>query len=465
MRAVLKNAIAVFYPQGFLDGNSAESMLSIDDIKATQNLEADMVLVSLKKIIFFNKNGLEIFVKMLLKVRKVHHAIIGFCDYDLKKFTSIMKFFKEDLSFSLYNTLENASLFASSFKNTKKNVLVFSDNKSQRSMMAIELHNYGHNPIIVQTKKELDVKSKNKKIYDNIIENSHIGSTEDGSIAARVSGNAIIYNLSSFLDASITNSFNIYYHNNSLKAGFRLFIFEAHDVASMNVHAVNFFSKLASSAAEYNATICFISLSTKKINKKFHETLEDSGIIFFEQLETLLEDKKLLSELGASTSSNIKDKKVLNKAIVTQLPNFIEATVETIQMMTNSEAKKESASIYTIKIQETTNKLASSIGFYGDIDGMVILIFPKNIAKKACELLIGEDTDDDELIMDSLGEFVNIIGGKIKTLLSDADINIKITLPRTYSDVSELLTVANNRKGVQVDLTFNHDKFSFFLTR
>jgi CheY-specific phosphatase CheX len=465
MRPIIKKGIAVFYPQGFLDSNFAESMLSIDDIKATESLQTSMVLVSLKKIIFFNKNGLEVFVKMLLKVRKANHSTIGFCDYDLKKYNSIMKFFKDDLPFSLFNTYDSATLFASSFNEDKKNVLVYSDNKSQRSIMAIELHNSGHNPIIVQTQEDFDKKIKNKKLYDIVIENSHIGSIENGAISTRVSGNAIIYNLNSFLDASITNSFNIYYHNNSLKAGFRLFIFEAYEVVSMNIHAVNFFSRLASSAAEYNATICFVALSIGKTNQKFHETLEDSGIMFFEQLDTILDDKKLLAELGASTSINVKDKRALNKAMVTQLPNFIEATVETIKMMTNAEAKKESASIYTIKIQETDNKIASSIGFYGDIDGMVILIFPKNIAKKACELLIGEDTDDEELIMDSLGEFVNIIGGKIKSLLADNGIRIKITLPRTYNKVSELLTVADNRKGVQVDLTFDDDKFSFFLTR
>jgi len=465
MRAIVKNGIAVFYPQGFLDGSSAESMISIDDIKATEGLKTDLVLVSLQKVIFFNKNGLETFVRMLTKVRKANHSKIGFCDYDLKKFNSIMNFFKDELSFSLFNSLDTASLFASSFKNQKKNVLVFNESKSQRSVMAIDLHNYGHNPIIAQTQKEFDEKKKNTKAYDVIIENTHIGSMENGSISARVSGNAIIYNIASFLDASITNSFNIYYHNNSLKAGFRLFIFEAYQVVNMNVHAVNFFSKLASSAAEYNATICFVGLSTEKTTKKFHETLEDSGIMFFEQLDTLLDDKKLLAELGASTSTNAKDKRSLNKAMITQLPNFIEATVDTIKMMTNAEAKKESASIYTIKIQETENKIASSIGFYGDIDGMIVLIFPKNIAKKACELLIGEETDDKELIMDALGEFVNIIGGKIKSLLADNNIRIKITLPRTYDEVSELLTVADNRKGVQVDLTFDNDHFSFFLTR
>jgi len=465
MRAVLKNGIAVFHPQGFLDGNSAETMLSIEDIKATEKLETDLVLVSLKKVIFFNKNGLETFVRMLTKVRKSTQARIGFCDYDTKKFNSIINFFKDDLSFSLFNTIDTASLFASNFKNQKKNALIYSENKSQRSVMAIELHNYGHNPIIAQSKEEFEEKKKNAKTYDVIIENSYMGCMENGNIAARVSSNAIIYNISSFLDASISNNFNIYYHNNSLKAGFRLFIFEAYQVINMNVHAMNFFSKLASAAAEYNATICFVGLSKDKITQKFYETLEDSGIMFFEQLDTILDDKKLLAELGASTATNTKDKRSLNKAMITQLPSFIDATVDTIKMMTNAEAKKESASIYTIKIQEVEDKIASSIGFYGDIDGMVILVFPNNIAKKACELLIGEETDDKELIMDALGEFVNIIGGKIKSLLADNDIRVKITLPRTYNEVSELLTVADNRKGVQVDLTFDGDKFSFFLTR
>jgi CheY-specific phosphatase CheX len=70
-----------------------------------------------------------------------------------------------------------------------------------------------------------------------------------------------------------------------------------------------------------------------------------------------------------------------------------------------------------------------------------------------------------ELILDTLAELVNIVGGKIKTLLADELINVNITLPRTYQDVDSLLEVVENRKGVQVDLSFNDDKFLFFLTR
>ncbi|MCK4974905.1 MAG: chemotaxis protein CheX, partial [Sulfurimonas sp.] len=137
----------------------------------------------------------------------------------------------------------------------------------------------------------------------------------------------------------------------------------------------------------------------------------------------------------------------------------------TIEMMTNAKAIKESAEIHNLVIDDKEDKIASSIGYYGDIDGMVILVFPIKIAQKACELLIGESTDDLELVLDTLAELVNIVGGNIKTLLSNDDIDVNITLPRTYQNIDSLLEVIDNRKGVQVDLSFDDDKFLFFLTR
>ncbi|WP_297440944.1 chemotaxis protein CheX [Sulfurimonas sp.] len=465
MRAIVKNGVGVFHPQGFLDGNaSGVSFLSIDDIHATVHSNADIILVSLKKVIFFNRNGLDTFVKMFLKVRSENHIIVGFCDYDKKKYEAIQKFYKDELTFSLFKTQEIATLFSSNFKNQSKNILLYSDDKSQRAALAIELHDNGHNPVVAQTKKEFDDKSKKEGAYDFIIDETYLGQIGQ-QVATRVTGNAIIYTLSTFLDAEIGNSFNIAYHNNSLNVGFRLFIFDAYKVVSMNVHALNFFSKLASSGAEYNATICFVGMTFEKTPIAFKETLEDAGIMFFDQMNDILENKELLDELGASSAAGAKTKRPLNKSIVSELPNFIDATVATIEMMTNSRASKEAAKVEEIDIKNKENKIASSIGFYGDIDGMVILVFPIDIAKKACELLIGESTDDKELILDTLAELVNIVGGKIKTLLSDEKINVDITLPRTYPDVDALLEIAQAKKGVQVDLLFNDEKFLFFLTR
>jgi len=464
MRAVLKNGIAFFSPQGFLDGNNTSSFLGIEDIEATMQLNADMILVSLKKVVFFNKNGLDTFIKLFSQIRKKNQATVGFCDYDRNKYLAIKKFYHEEINFSLFKTLEIAYLFSSSFKNQNKNVLVYSSDRSQRSAIAIELHDNGHNPIVAQSEEEYSTKKERRDTYDYAIDSTFLGQMGQ-KIATRVTGNAIIYTISMFLDVEIGDKFNIEYHNNSLNVGFRLFIFDAYKVISMNIHALNFFSRLASSAAEYNATICFVGMKFDKTPESFKETMEDSGILFYNQMDDILQNKGLLKELGASSAANIKSKRTINKETVLELPKFINAAAVTLEMMTNSKAVKEAVSVHCLTIENKKNKVASSIGYYGDMDGMVVLIFPVEIAKKACELLIGEQTDDLELVLDSLAELVNIVGGKIKTLLIDEGISVNITLPRTYSDVESLLEVIENRKGVQVDLSFNDDKFLFFLTR
>lgn len=464
MRAVVKNGIGVFSPQGFLDGNNSSTFLSLEDIDDTTKLNVDMILVSLKRVIFFNKNGLDVFVKLFKKVRESSGTTVGFCDYDKKKFIAINKFYSTEIGFSLFKSFEIASLFSQSFKNQEKSVLLYSDDKSQRTAMAIELHDYGHNPVVSPTLEDFKEKSTNKGAYDYIIDNTYIGQMGE-KIATRVTGNAIIYTVSEFLDTNIGNTFNIAYHNNSLNVGFRLFIFDAHKVVSMNIHAFNFFSKLSTSAAEFNATIAFVGLDFTKIPESFKDNMADAGILFYDQMDDILKNKELLQELGASSAANLQNTRTINKQIVEKLPNFIDATVATIEMMTNSKAIKEAAKVNNINVVDKEGKIASSIGFYGDLDGMVVLVFPKQIAKKACELLIGEDTDDIEQILDTLAELVNIVGGKIKMLLNDNNINVNITLPRTYHSVDDLLEVIDGKKGVQLDLAFDDDKFLFFLTR
>ena len=120
MRAVVKNGVGIFSPQGFLDGNNSTAFLSIDDIEATARLNVDMILVSLKKVIFFNRNGLDAFIKMFSKVRARNQATVGFCDYDAKKFEAIVKFYKDDLNFSLFRSQDVASLFAANLKIRRK---------------------------------------------------------------------------------------------------------------------------------------------------------------------------------------------------------------------------------------------------------------------------------------------------------------------------------------------------------
>jgi len=115
LKPVVKNNIGIFSPQGFLDSNNNSAFLSIDDIDYAVKLKVDMILVSMKKVIFFNRNGLDIFIKLFLKIRKVNHTIVGFCDYNRKQYDSIQKFYKGELSFSLFKNIEIAYLFLQVF--------------------------------------------------------------------------------------------------------------------------------------------------------------------------------------------------------------------------------------------------------------------------------------------------------------------------------------------------------------
>lgn len=465
MKPIVKNGVAILQPQGFLDGNNTPSFLTMEDMHFIETLKVDIFVVSLKKVIFFNKNGLDTFIKLFTSLRKLNqNRVFGFCDVDLQKFNAIKKFYEDDLSFSIFQSSEIAYLFASNYKNESKTVLVYSEDKSQRSAIAIELFNNGHNPIIAQSKEEFEEKRLKSGTYDIIVNLIYLGQFGQ-KIATRVTGNAIVYTVSGFLDNETSSVFNIEYHNNSLNIGFRLFVFDASEVISMNIHALNFLSKLSSAAAEYNATIVIVGMSFEKTPLSFKDTLQDAGLMFFEQIDDILKNKELLDELGAGSSANIKNKRVLNKQHIVELPKFIDASIGTIEMMTNAKATKKSAELTLLKVGDKKDKLASSIGYYGDMDGMVVLVFPREIAKKASKLLIGEESDEIEVLLDILAELVNIAGGKIKTLLSNENISVSITLPRTYKDVDDLMLVIGDRKGALVELEFNNDTFLFFLTR
>jgi len=466
MRAVVKNRIGVFNPQGFLDGSTAPQMMTLEDVQAAQALNVDILLVSLKKVVFFNKNGLNVFIQVLEKIHKDSGTVVGLCDYDDKKYAAILKFYNTDLNFSLFRTYKIASLFVSSTKESKesKGILVWHEDPSQRSAIAIELFDRGYNPVVCQSQTEFAEKKNQADLYEAVIYNTYLGLL-GSKIATRVTGNAIIYSVGGFLDAEISSNFDLTYHVNSLGVGFTLFIFDAYKVISMNIHAVNFFSKLASSGAEYGANICIVGMTFEKTPENFKNELEDAGLLFFENMDDILNDKELLKELGGSGGGTNNNKRTLNKVLVNELPRFINATVNTMEMMTNAKAEKTDAKVNVLQIDSVEGKLASSIGFYGNLDGLVVLIFPLTIAKKACELLLGEETDEIEDILDTLAEFVNIIAGRVKALLGEQGISVDITLPRTYENVQDLLDTVAERKGVQVNLNFEKENFTFFLTR
>jgi CheY-specific phosphatase CheX len=98
------------------------------------------------------------------------------------------------------------------------------------------------------------------------------------------------------------------------------------------------------------------------------------------------------------------------------------------------------------------------------MEGILILVFEKSIAKEACKILLDEDSNEEDVV-DALGEFTHIIGGKISQQLHKQGIKIDITMPRTFDSAEDVMLSQKNSRGAQVSLSIDGRELTLFLTR
>lgn len=467
MKPIIKNKIATFYPQGFIDNNNASKFIDYTDIKYTLTANVDAVLISFAKVVFFNKNGLNFLIKALEKAESEGSVIIGFCDLDKRKYQVILDMYKDELNINLFNTFANATLFTGvSDYEAGANILVWNEDMTQKNSILVALYERGYNGITAIDEMDFKEKVKKKDTYDSVVENCYLGAFNN-KIASHKMGNVIVYSLNGFLDANTTDKFDFAYHMNCLNIGFGFYMFDFSSVLSMNIHGVNFFEKLTRQCEEYDAKIGIAGLDVDKIGENFQKSMQTLGILFFPSLKSFIEDPENKKYINAKTKLANRKNRSLTKGLVSRLPIFIDACVYSLNALTNANATKKKAEVTEFKLKDinTSNLLASSIGFYGDLDGMLILVFTKDIAEKACTLFIGENVDDEETLKDALGEFVNIIGGRAKMILSDNDVAVSMTLPKAFASVQEVEETTEQKKGAFVELSFGELPFYLYLTR
>jgi CheY-specific phosphatase CheX len=87
--------------------------------------------------------------------------------------------------------------------------------------------------------------------------------------------------------------------------------------------------------------------------------------------------------------------------------------------------------------QETFSSkgLAVIVGITGKRQGLVVLDIEKESARRLCELIDGESYSlEDEFVLHTLAEFVNIVTGHAVTLINDAhkDLHLEMTPPSLF---------------------------------
>jgi CheY-specific phosphatase CheX len=264
---------------------------------------------------------------------------------------------------------------------------------------------------------------------------------------------------------SLESRFDIEYFRRNLLIGFKVFAFVMEGVKGMNVHAIRFLSRLGVESAEYGALMAIIGLDKSVVKPELLSELEDMGYEFFDSEEEMI-NSEVFKETMENSEAIFKKSKNITKDYVKVLPYFVNATISTIELMTGVKSTKEPPRIKEVSIDTSREDwIASSIGFYGDIEGALILIFTEKLSKRISQILVGvEFTEKDELV-DMIGEFANIIVGNVKIELSKHDVNLNLTLPKVFDKMSDLQNIVINKKGIEVKFYFEGEEFYFYLIR
>ena len=443
-------------PQGFLDANNAAMIITPTDLKLFENKKIKYVSIDFSKIICANMNA----VKFLNDIfEKLYKKDIECSVFNLNKHLFNLAMKVKNRFFNIYESEDVEKLFTSDEVLDKDVYVCCIENDENRNLIIYHLVKKGYIPISV--KNEDEIKTKENAV---IIKNSIISKFSD-RVSAVEKDDMVYYYFDGFLDTSLAQKFDIEYFRRSLSIGFKVFVFNMSNVKGLNIHAVNFLTKLGVECAEYGAFIAIVGLNAKNVQKKLLNDLEIVGFMFFADESELLNSKEV-QEAKQNTDITYKKQKKITKELVNLLPYFVNSTIDTIEMMTGIEAVKENTQLTQMTLDlKSDDFLASSLGFYGDVDGMVVLIFSEKLTKKISEILLGEAIEDKNELNDIISEFANIIVGNTKTEFAKHNIEIHMTLPKVFDDIEKLKRLVSQKKAIEVKFSFDKEKFFFYLTR
>ena len=441
-------------PQGFLDSQNVSLIITPQDINNFKSRKIKYVSVDFSKVISANIAGVRFLNDIFERLYKEN---IECAIFSPNKQVYEIALRIENRFFNIYENEEVEKLFTSEEIIDKDIFICCIKNEENRNLIMFNLVKKGYLPVIVDNESNIN-SSKAIVIKKSIV------SKFANTISAITKNDIVYFFFDSFLDANIANMFDIEYFRRSLLIGFRIFAFDMNSVKGLNIHAVRFLSKLGVEAAEYGALLAIIGLNTKGIQSKLLEDLEVVGFVFFADEKTFLESD-VVKETKKSMQVVYKHQKKITKELVEILPYFVKSTVESIELLTGIEAKKEKSELTEITIDKSKSYVSSSIGFYGDVDGLLILIFSENLSKKISKILLGEELKTKEELVDMVGEFANIIVGNVKSEFQKQDIEIELTLPKVFEDLEKLEVLVQNKKAIKVKFYFDEEEFYIYLTR
>lgn len=109
---------------------------------------------------------------------------------------------------------------------------------------------------------------------------------------------------------------------------------------------------------------------------------------------------------------------------------LIESTIEIFTGMVMMEISVTGEPLETLGILKQS--ITGMVGLAGTRKGVLAVHFPKQVALDVTSSFLGMDVEDiNEDVQDAIGEIANMLGGNLKTILSDRGKDIHLSLPST----------------------------------
>lgn len=460
----LQGKIAYFKPDKthYVEENAKKDAISMRSFFANfKAMDVRAVLFSLKNVPDIENSSLIFFLKLLSEIEKSLDIVVGISDYHPKLFSRVLPYAKK-LSVSMFVTSEVANYMLGE-KNLAPDtkVCVLPESELEYELIRIEVESKGDRFVGYENEDQFfsDLKSaKNSffihKCYFDFLHNKTV---------ARMEGGMVFFELQERLGKKIATIFPYALFVKRLKEGFKVFVMDAAEVKSIDPKAIEYFISLSMNSQKFSAQILFIHLNKGMLQRAIVESMKKAHIMFFDTLKELQssQEVKVLLESRRKSGNNGE----LNRALISKLPLFIDATVMTFSSLLGNEPIKISHKIseYEDSFITRCKYLGSSMEFRGEIEGSLMLMFDNALTNKISDALLGVEPENLDESLDVLKEFLNIISGQAKTLLSQGDIAVSISLPKTFASENDLKSYVKNKKGVLVNLKYDDSCLQLFL--
>lgn len=447
MKIHYKGALAVLRPFGFLGNKSIK--LNEADINTILAKHCECVLISLRDVIYFDKQWLMEAVTILQDIATKTGLSVGICDYTTYKHQVILKNLGIIVAFSLFESHKEAALFfgrVSSAKLSQK-VLLFNNNVQKRELIQRRLLDRGYECIICKDFREFIHKKSEYKYA--------VGSWTTLNIAKKTietfnHDDIIVYKISGLIDSEFNLEFDLEYHKSLMASGFKFFALIVDAASITNILGANFLVSLAKTSANWDANLAICGINKNSVPGGIISLLEEANILLFNNFQDFSKYNEVYHTLGKTYENGQTG---ITKQIVEYLPNIIEINLTTISVVSNLIVSRGDVGLRNYDIYE--GYICGSIAFYGAVNFKIMISLPPNIAK------IIQDRFDDEM-EDSFIELMNIIGLNILKYFLSMGVNIKSSIPKVFILQKE---VDRGSLGACVDLEINKEKALLFIAR